>query len=255
MKKYLLLYAVLATALLLAGYRRYRSETRRLVQNQTALSSEVEHYRTRLAEEAASAQVLRLRCSEFERLRADDARRIRALGVKLRRLEAAATTVTATSIAFRAPLQQAAAQYVVPVPEDEPVRPPAAAPHPARAHACDRPGEQQVVRTVYPPIAGTPPDPLPANAPDRRPGAASLPPRGHERVFRWHDAWVSVEGVVAGDSVACRVRSVDTLRQIVHRIPRRFLFIRWGTKALRQEIVSSNPHTHIVYTRYVKIER
>ena len=48
---------------------------------------------------------------------------------------------------------------------------------------------------------------------------------------------------------------VDTLRQAVHRIPRRFLFIRWGTKALRQEIVSTNPHTRIVYAEYVKIER
>lgn len=256
MKKYLLLYAVLTTALLLSGYRRYRSETRRLAQNQTALSTEVEHYRTRLGEEAASAQVLRLRCSEFERLRADDARRIRALGVKLRRLEAAATTVTATSVAFRAPLQDAADQHAAPMPEDEPVRLTATAPHPARTHACDRPGEPQIVRTVYPPIAGTLRHPFPANAPDRRPGAASLPlPRGQERIFRWHDAWVSVEGVVAGDSVACRVQSVDTLRQIVHRVPRRFLFIRWGTKALRQEIVSSNPHTRIVYTRYVKIER
>ena len=54
---------------------------------------------------------------------------------------------------------------------------------------------------------------------------------------------------------SCRIRSVDTLRQAVHRIPRRFLFIRWGTKALRQEIVSTNPHTRIVYAEYVKIER
>ena len=52
-----------------------------------------------------------------------------------------------------------------------------------------------------------------------------------------------------------RIRSVDTLRQVVHRVPRRFLFIRWGTKALRQQIVSSNPHTRIVYTEYVRIER
>ena len=53
----------------------------------------------------------------------------------------------------------------------------------------------------------------------------------------------------------CRVESTDTLRQVVHRIPRRFLFIRWGTKALRQEIVPSNPHTRIVYSDYVKFER
>ena len=48
---------------------------------------------------------------------------------------------------------------------------------------------------------------------------------------------------------------LEILRQVVHRIPRRFLFIRWGTKALRQEIVPSNPHTRIVYSEYVKIER
>ena len=79
--------------------------------------------------------------------------------------------------------------------------------------------------------------------------------RDTARVFRWRDTWVSVEGRIGRDLVACRIRSVDTLRQAVHRIPRRFLFIRWGTKALRQEIVSTNPHTRIVYAEYVKIER
>ena len=47
----------------------------------------------------------------------------------------------------------------------------------------------------------------------------------------------------------------DTLRQIIHRVPRRFLFLRFGTKAVRQEIVSSNPHSRIVYTEYVRFER
>uniref|UniRef100_UPI003439781C DUF6549 family protein n=1 Tax=uncultured Alistipes sp. TaxID=538949 RepID=UPI003439781C len=75
------------------------------------------------------------------------------------------------------------------------------------------------------------------------------------RTFRWSDAWVTVEGVVTGDSVRCRVQSVDTLRQIVHRVPRRFLFFRWGTKAIRQEISSSNPHTRIVWTEYIRLER
>ncbi|WP_363322784.1 DUF6549 family protein, partial [uncultured Alistipes sp.] len=75
------------------------------------------------------------------------------------------------------------------------------------------------------------------------------------RLFRWHDTWVSVEGRIEADSVSCRVESVDTLRQIVYRIPRRFLFIRWGTKALRQRIVSTNPHTRIVAAEYVRIEK
>lgn len=72
------------------------------------------------------------------------------------------------------------------------------------------------------------------------------------RSFGWSDGWVTVEGRIAGDSVGCSVTSVDTLRQILHRVPRRFLFIRWGTKCVRQEIVSSNPHTRIVGAEYIE---
>ena len=183
MKKYLFAYAVLATALLFFTCRHYRAENRRLVENQTALAADVTRYRTRLGAEAASVQALRLRCGEFETLRAADAEEIRRLGIRLRRLEAAAKAVAVTDAEIRTPLRD----------------------------------------TV--------------------------------RMFRWRDPWISVEGRIGRDSAACRIRSVDTLRQAVHRIPRRFLFIRWGTKALRQEIVSTNPHTRIVYAEYVKIER
>ena len=90
MKKYLFAYAVLATALLFFTCRHYRAENRRLVENQTALAADVTRYRTRLGAEAASVQALRLRCGEFETLRAADAEQIRRLGIRLRRLEAAA---------------------------------------------------------------------------------------------------------------------------------------------------------------------
>lgn len=197
MNRYLLLYALLLTGAVILIWPRQRAEIRRLTQNQNALASQVEHYRTRAGEEAASAQVLRLRCAEFEELRAVDADRIRQMGIRLRRLEAASTSVTATSVALSAPLRE----------------------------------------TVRVAVRDT------------------LLLRDTVRLFRWRDAWVTVEGMLRDDSVACRVESIDTLRQIVHRIPRRFLFIRWGTKALRQEIVSSNPHTRIVYTEQVRIER
>lgn len=75
------------------------------------------------------------------------------------------------------------------------------------------------------------------------------------RLFRWHDAWVEVEGELYRDSLHCRVESVDTLLQVVHRVPRKFLFIRWGTKAIRQEILSKNPHTKILYSEYLTLER
>ena len=66
---------------------------------------------------------------------------------------------------------------------------------------------------------------------------------------------MTLEGEIGPDSVHCRVESIDTLHQVVYRIPRRFLFIRWGTKALRQQIASTNPHTRIVASEYVRIER
>ena len=105
MQKYILLYAVVVTALLVVVFRRYGDENRRLTQNQEALASEVLHYRTRWGQEAASAQALRLRCAEFEELRAADAARIRQLGIRLRRLEAAGKSVTETSFEAKAPLR------------------------------------------------------------------------------------------------------------------------------------------------------
>ena len=135
-----------------------------------------------------------------------DAERIRQLGIRLRRVEAAATLATATEIDVQVPLH------------DTIVRRDFAA-------VCDSGRLAAAVRfdTV--------------------------------RSFRWRDPWVTVEGRIRGDSADCRVESVDTLRQVVHRVPRRFLFIRFGTKAVRQEIVSSNPHTRIVYAEYVRFAK
>jgi len=47
--------------------------------------------------------------------------------------------------------------------------------------------------------------------------------------------------------------SRDTLYQVVHRVPRRFLFIRWGTKGIRQEMVNCNPHAEITYSQYIEL--
>lgn len=195
MKKYLMLYAVAVTAALMVVWRHYHGENQRLARNQEALASEITLYRTQAGEEAASAQVLRLRCAEFERLRAEDAEEIRRLGIRLRRLEASARTATASTLEIRTPLRDS---LIV------------------------RRDTSEILSRSF----GTRLDSL--------------------HTFRWSDPWVRIEG---------SIHSVDTLRQIVHRIPHRFLFIRWGTKALRQEIVSQNPHTRIVYTEYIRIER
>lgn len=191
MRKYLAIYAIVATAVIVVGANYLLKENARLENNNSALLQSVNTYRTRAVENAASVQVLRLKIGEYEELRAADAERIRKLGIKLKRLESASKSVTKTAVNISAPLR-----------------------------------DTVILRDTL---------------------------RLHDtvRLFRWRDSWVTVDGVIDNDSVSCSVTSVDTLHQIIHRIPRRFLFFRYGTKAIRQEIVSSNPHTEVVYSEVV----
>ncbi|MBQ7309966.1 MAG: hypothetical protein IJW88_10490 [Alistipes sp.] len=191
MRKYLAIYAIVATAVIVVGAKYLLKENARLENNNSALLQSVKTYRTKADENAASVQVLRLKIGEYEELRAADAERIRKLGIKLKRLESASKSVTKTAVNISAPLR-----------------------------------DTVILRDTL---------------------------RLHDtvRLFRWRDSWVTVDGVIDNDSVSCSVTSVDTLHQIIHRIPRRFLFFRYGTKAIRQEIVSSNPHTEVVYSEVV----
>ena len=74
------------------------------------------------------------------------------------------------------------------------------------------------------------------------------------KAFTWRDPWTDVQGVIERDSVDLSVQSVDTLTTIVHKIPHKFWFIKWGCKAIKQTVVSSNPHTKITYTEYIEVK-
>lgn len=75
------------------------------------------------------------------------------------------------------------------------------------------------------------------------------------KAFVWSDPWIDIAGNLRGNDIDIAVHSSDTLRQVVHRVPKKFLFFRWGTKAIRQEVVSSNPHTTVVYTEYIELKK
>ena len=187
MKKILFFYALCATVVAVWGFMRH-CEAERLDNNQTALTEQIARYRTSLDESAASVRALQLRCGEYERICAEDAARIRDLGIKIKRLESAAKSAVRTEVEIVAPLR-----------------------------------DTIILRDTL-------------------------------RLFRWQDPWVEVEGLIGLDSVECRVASIDTLRQVVHRVPRRFLFIKYGIKAIRQEVISSNPHSQIVYSEYIELK-
>lgn len=187
MKQFLLIYAVGTTLLLIifgAALSHRADEIERLNNNCDVLSSETALYRTRLDESAASVMALQLELDEYRKQHRHDLKRVRALGVRPRRVESVAKTATKSELRYVAPHRDTV--------------------------------------IVYDTIS----------------------------LFRWSDEWVNAEGVIRDGEVECKIESVDTLRQVIHRVPRRH-----GKKSIRQEITSSNPHTQIVYTEYIELPK
>lgn len=223
MKRYLILALLVLFGLLwvqTVRLRGERAERRRMQSNNEVLTDSVMFYRTDSGRSAASRQVFELRASELERYNKQLAATVRELRIRTRRLEAAAMTATRTEVQITAPLEPAGPQ----------------------PSAWEKYGAG--VRRAADSVKA---------ALDRK--FSGLPSVPEAKVFRWSDRHVSVDGIIRADSVNCQVVSIDTLQQVVHRVPRRFLFIRWGTKAVRQDVVSSNPHTRIVYTEYIELRR
>lgn len=76
------------------------------------------------------------------------------------------------------------------------------------------------------------------------------------KCITYADAWLTFSACTAnGIDFDAKIQSRDTLITIVHRVPRKFLFFRWGTKAIRQEVFSRNPHSNIVYTKYIELKK
>jgi hypothetical protein len=191
MKKSIVVVAIVVTiATIVCGYviASLSDECGRLRANQRALLTDVELYRTRANESAASVEVLQLSVSEFRELRAKDAKHIEDLGIRLRRAESYAKSASTSTYEERLPLR-----------------------------------DTIILRDTV-------------------------------RIFEGGDEWSRVQGSVTADSIAYLLHSVDTLYQVVHRVPYRWWIFRWGTKAIRQEIRSSNPHTRLTYAEYIQIE-
>lgn len=194
MRKIVLCVALstIATALLCGIFiQRISRENRRLMRNQHSLLQDVEFYRTRAGDAAASVEVLTLQLDEFREQRAEDADYIRSLNIRLRRAESYAKSVVESRHSATLPLRDTIILH-------------------------------DTIRDTV-------------------------------RIFEYNDAWSSLTGHIANDTLHYNLHTIDTLRQVIHRIPHRFLFIPYGTKAIRQEITSSNPHTTLIYTEYIEL--
>lgn len=75
------------------------------------------------------------------------------------------------------------------------------------------------------------------------------------RCLRWHDPWLAVDGCIHDGIFEGSVTSVDTLDIVAHRVPKKFLFFRFGCKAVRLDVVSRNPHTKLTGARYIRVQK
>ena len=85
---------------------------------------------------------------------------------------------------------------------------------------------------------------------------ALLPQMGETpKRISWSDPWISLRGVIEGDTLRAHIESRDTLQVFVHRIPKRFLFFRYGTRKVRVDVVSQNPHTRLSYPKLLVVQK
>lgn len=192
MNRVLFVVAVVATCFaMVCGLmlRHTRGELRRLEQNVESLMGDVEHYKTRAEKSAASVAILELKIEEFKRMQSRDAEQIRSLGIRLRRTESFAKSVTATNSSLSIALRD------------------------------------------------------------------SIVERDTVKIFDTKQGGTTLSGRVASDSLSISIKQRDTLYQVVHRVPRKFLFLRFGTKAIHQDVWTSNPLSEVVYTEYIELSK
>ena len=71
----------------------------------------------------------------------------------------------------------------------------------------------------------------------------------------WSDPWITLRGEIEGDSMQMHIENRDTIQMIAHRVPKKFLFFRYGTKGVRMEVVSQNPHSRLSYPRVIMFKK
>lgn len=169
-----------------------KEERKRLTNNQESLLSDIQYYKTESGKNAASVQKLELTKSELEKHCIDLTQTVEDLGIKVKRLQSVANTITKTEVEIQTVVRDSI------VYRDRPV---------------------------------------------------------NLKIINWKDPWISLDGVLDGKNFSAKIESMDTLSHVAHRVPKKFLFFRFGTKAVRLEVVNKNPHSQIIYTEYIELKK
>lgn len=67
--------------------------------------------------------------------------------------------------------------------------------------------------------------------------------------------YITMEGCIdKGGIFIGKVTTTDTILQVAHVVPKRFWFIKYGVKEIRQDIKMANPDANITYSKYIQIK-
>lgn len=164
------------------------NQNRRLQANESALLEGITLYKTKSEHSAASVETLSLELSQFKELHKSDQETIRDLGIRLRRVESYAKSVTSSTLRDNVVLRDTVIQ------------------------------------------------------------------RDSLLYAHYETPWTTLHATINHDTLSYEIITYDTLHQVIHRVPRKLWFIPFGTKAIRQEVTSSNPNTQLIYTEYIELK-
>lgn len=76
------------------------------------------------------------------------------------------------------------------------------------------------------------------------------------KCWEFDDGWVQASGCINKEGrLQAEFTSNDTLLVVAHRVPKRFLFFRFGCKYIELNVASRNPYTRLTAARYIKFEK
>ncbi|NDW10990.1 DUF6549 family protein [Dysgonomonas sp. 520] len=162
--------------------------------NTTALLSDVKRMQVDSTTTAVDVKQLRLTLDEYKQYRAEDAEKIKKLGVKLKDLQA----VAKHTVEVNAPIQTGLKDSVI------------------------------IRDTVIVPV----------------------------KTLAVKTPHIRINGIIENDSLHGNIHLPVNLHQVVWVEPKhKFLWWRWGVKAVHQTISSDNPYVEIKYSEMIKLEK
>lgn len=75
------------------------------------------------------------------------------------------------------------------------------------------------------------------------------------RCLDYRNKYLTLKGCDDGISFSGTIQDLVPVFQVIRRVPHRFLFFRWGTKAISQTIQSTNPYAKVTYDEYIEFTK